>query len=514
MDAKGSITVFFTLILSLMIALLSTLLLSAKVAAGRTQIALAVDQTMFSALAKYDRTLFEEYHLLYMDGGYGLETLQLGKALDEMEEDLSYLLMPNKGKMGLAGKNLLQLTCQNGEITGYTLATDNKGSVFKEQVVAYMKDTLGIQGISLLTQELSQQMETIESQGNLMEQVKRQGTLEDYEQIKIDAADLQKKKEEERNAIREDAQTEIPDPVQGTPAESISQETKQIAEQTRATLDTVTLQQKTGLLHMVLPDEYQISGWTADEQELLSKRSLQSGMGLIMTHSDQSVMEQVLFQEYVMKNINHYQKEQHREGPRYGVEWMLFHKISDRENLEAMVNRLLLIREAVNTAGLCMDSAKMQEIHMLADSLALLLEMPFVKPIIEGAIILAWSYAESLVDLHALMAGKDVPLIKDAAAWQVSFGEIPGALADPGNYYAETAGISYETYLRIFLMMQSQEKQVEGAMEVIELSMRELPGKEGFSFDCAVDTLEARFEVQSEQLVTFYITRSRSYRRE
>ena len=244
MHTKGSITVFFSLILAVVISLMGGLLVSAKVSAGRVQIANSVDMSLFSAMAKYDRQLFEEYHLLYIDGGYGTETLQLGKVLDEIESDLMYMITPNKEKEWLGGKNFLQLEKISGSIIGYTLATDCGGSVFWEQVVSYMEDTLSLQGISLLSQSLDKTKNLILSQEDTYKKAEEKGTIEDYEEVLLQSENRQ-----------EDTSKN------GDVTEAVTPEEQRQAIQAKDVLDSISVVKKEGLLHLVLPKDIEVSGW-------------------------------------------------------------------------------------------------------------------------------------------------------------------------------------------------------------------------------------------------------------
>ena len=60
--------------------------------------------------------------------------------------------------------------------------------------------------------------------------------------------------------------------------------------------------------------------------------------------------------------------------------------------------------------------------------------------------------------------------------------------------------------------MRSGEKELTRSMDVIELSMRELSGKENYSLDCLVDTLEVEISVIAESRKTFTIVERESYR--
>lgn len=500
MQPKGSITIFFVLLLSIVLSLIGTLLVSAKVSAGRTQIAIAADQALFSAMAKYDRPLFDEYHLLYIDGSYGTGTLQLGKALDEIESDMSYLLTPNKQREIMGGINFLQLERMSGSITGYTLATDCGGSVFFEQVVSYMKETLGLQGISYLYQKMTSEKNLMQSQEDFHRDVEEQGNLQDYEDIKIEAASRQQSIENEST----NTDVNINDN---------NRNQKALAKQAEQALDTISAVKENSILQLVLPSPQTVSGWTGDWAGLYRNRQIQTGMGYLeLTHGQNDFMDGFLFQEYILQNLNHYLNERHSTGPSYGVEWVIFEKTSDIENLEAVVNRLMLIREAANVVSLYNDSNRFGQVRMMAEALAAVLKLPGIQAVLEGAITLVWAFAESIVDVRGLMTGESIPLVKKPDLWQVEFFEIIPAIQHPEQFYQESTGLTYEDYLRVLLLMKTEEEKVSGCIEVIEQSMRELPGKEYFFMDCAIDSLETEFQVRAQDLVTFTITEKRSYR--
>ena len=502
MGRKGSITVFFSLILAVVVSLLGGLLLSAKISAGRVQIANGVDISLFSTMAKYDRALFEEYHLFYIDGGYGTETLQLGKALDEIEEDLEYAITPNKKKEWLGGKNFLQLEEKSGSIVGYTVATDCDGSVFWEQILSYMEDTLSLQGISLLSQNVESLQSSMEDCEKTYERVEEKGTVEDYEEIKETTEELRKNISKNEDVNREEEMKEAITPKQ-----------REEAEMADRALEGVSLLKKSSLLHRVTKDVKGVSAWKAAYEDSLTDRPLASGMGYLeLVRKEETVLDDLLFQEYVMQNINSYVHTIHGTGPEYGIEKILFGENTDKDNLEKMVKQLILMREAVNVTHLYTDTGRLTEVRAIASSLAAVLGLPGTEVVLEGAIALAWAYAESLVDVCCLLDGKDVALIKNRENWQVDFSEIIFAIEKPVNYGKSVEGISYEDYLRLFLAGKSREDKVMGCMDVIESSMRELPGKESFAMDRAIDSLEVEFVIRVEDWIDFTIAEKRSYR--
>lgn len=495
---KGSMTVFCSLLLSVLAALMGALLLLAKISAGRAHTAMAMDQVMFSQMAKYDQTLMDEYHVFFMDGGYGGETLQTGKILDEIESELSCLLMPSKEKSLFGAMNFLDLTLENSGITGYTLATDQNGSVFREQIIQYMKDTLVLQNISSMVKGWREEEGSLEEMESLMTALEESSKSFSLELLQQDSE--QPKEGEE--VLPEESQT------------AVSAEDKQKAKETKEVLESVQKVKRSTILEFVMKTPECISDWTVKKSTLLSERKKQKGMGVLeLTERDDKITDTFLFQEYLLRNLNCYGRELHKTGPSYGLEYILGGKPSDAENLEHAVKQLLLVREAANAAYLYSDGQR----RAMAESAAMLVAAVFLIPEFEGAIasalILAWAYVESLVDVRALLSGKAVPMIKNSSSWQVEFEDIPAALTDPDSLTKSSGTTYYKDYLRTLLVLVSDQKETIRCMDVVEQTLRGLPGKENFSLDCAIDTLEVAVSVTSEKKKELEIVESRSYRK-
>ena len=140
MARKGSITVFLALMLGLILSLLSSGIESARMAAARTQILNGLDIGLYSLFGQYDKSLLKDFDIFAFDGSSGGKELDLASVYDEVESYMKPVL----------GQNSQELSLEQGGVTGYQLLTDESGEGVYQQVVSYMRETLGSQGVQLL----------------------------------------------------------------------------------------------------------------------------------------------------------------------------------------------------------------------------------------------------------------------------------------------------------------------------------------------------------------------------
>ena len=108
----------------------------------------------------------------------------------------------------------------------------------------------------------------------------------------------------------------------------------------------------------------------------------------------------------------------------YELEYILAGKESDKENLESVVKKLLLLRFVPNYAYIQTDSAMKAEAEAAAATLCTLLAVPPITEAAAQGILLAWAYGESIMDLRSLLKGNRVPLVKSKESWQLQFSRL------------------------------------------------------------------------------------------
>lgn len=494
MEKKGSITVFLALILSLMLSLVATSIQSVQAAAARTQILNSMDIGLYSLFGQYDRFLLKNYDLFFLDGTQGGTELNLGAVYDNLESYVKPVLRQNSQK----------LTLKQGGFTGYRLATDEGGEVFYQQAVTYMKETLGSQGVQSLLSRYKKKEEKVKQAEKDGKQTEEGNKLGQYDAEMNSAA--QKSQEAEEAAKNENT---------GDFGDGAVEDGFSDGEAKPQVVNPIPVIQRIrgmGLLDLIVPASKGISDQQINRGELLSGRSIQQGMAMPQTVSkDNSGTSKVLFQQYLMDHLGNYISPS-KAGLRYQLEYLLAGKRNDRENLKAVANRLLLIREGVNASCLMADAGKRAQIQALALAIASGFLIPPAAVIIEAALILCWSFAESILDLRELFHGGKVPLVKSAATWQLSLENLPNLLEGlDSQRRSDESGMSYEDYLQVLLLSRSKTEKLTRGMDMIEAEIRSTKGKERFRLDCCIEAIEASIDVDANRKQTFSVTRQYSY---
>ena len=201
-------------------------------------------------------------------------------------------------------------------------------------------------------------------------------------------------------------------------------------------------------------------------------------------------------------------------GLDYQLEYVVSGQASDAENLEKTVQRLLLIRLVSNFAYIQTDSAKRAEAAAMAATLCTLLAVPAIIEAVTQALLFAWSFGESIVDLRALLKGSRVPLVKDSESWQLQLsGLLTLGSEDEWNEGKDTqGGMSYEEYLQILLFLTDTDEAAMRSLDLIEQHMRLGKGLEWFRIDHCITKMELDSSCSLRRGITYSFSTYFGYR--
>ncbi len=195
----------------------------------------------------------------------------------------------------------------------------------------------------------------------------------------------------------------------------------------------------------------------------------------------EGIGELILFQEYLFEHFQHYDEKELKDALTtldYELEYIIMGKKKDIDNLKAIIMRILLIRTIMNVISLMSDTKRNGDARLLAAAFVGFTGLPALVTIVKTLVLFIWSFVESLVDVAALLGGKEIPLLKSKNDILVELHEI--ILTNKTFIKSKTESIkdnsflalNYKDYLRIFLFMESQRNKSFRAMDLIQVNLQ------------------------------------------
>lgn len=469
---RGSITVFLALTLVLVLSFLFSLLEGARVHCLKGKAELVTQQCMQSMFGNYHEGLWEDYHLLFLDGSWQEGEFSLEKfvkrAMVEVTENLSY----GGETLGAAGWDLTALTPRNVSVEQYQLATDDGGGVFQKQVALQMQ--LEAAG------DVLDQLISLKSQGAGVEEQREQ--KEDQWEQAWDAVDEaeeikeNQKKEETDTSEQEGEGGQNPMEGGGVPEEgdqgaATGEAGKEDAGQEQENpMDYVKELKSSTMLGLVVPDPSRISGKALQDRDFLEDRNLHKGDW--KTSGEAGIVDRLLLHYYIQSYFSDFTRESEK-GPKervlsYELEYLISGKESDSRNLETVVYELLGVREVMNFLTIMQDAGKRSQAFSIATAaVGFTGIMPLIQAVQIG-ILLAWAFVESVLDLRTLLEGGNVPLMKRPGQWSGNLSDCRGTVESGAKAGADKDGLSYTQYLQILLFLLSERTISYRCMDLIE----------------------------------------------
>lgn len=153
-EENGSITVFLSLILILILSLVMTIIEGARVNTAKVFAERTLTTAMDSVLAEFYKPLMEEYHLLALDSGYGTSSTQEQEIINRVENHMSYTFQPNQGLKDNR-MELYQMKTDTMSILNLTRLMDYNGALFINEAVEYEKYRELGDGMELMLNKIS-----------------------------------------------------------------------------------------------------------------------------------------------------------------------------------------------------------------------------------------------------------------------------------------------------------------------------------------------------------------------
>jgi len=178
----------------------------------------------------------------------------------------------------------------------------------------------------------------------------------------------------------------------------------------------------------------------------------------------------------------------------YEIEYILEGQSCDVKNLERVLLKILLIRMGANVTHVYQCREKRVQATKMATALAALTASPHLTSAYRHAILLAWAFGESIVDIRALMEGKKVPFMKTKDTWQLTLANLLNLGTPEDNITGrdDEKGMSYEDYLRVFLFAANSNNVTMRTIDRVEQNMIVEQEKSFFRADHCISKVRVR----------------------
>lgn len=437
---QGSVSVFLAYVLVFVLAVLFLLLEVSRVWGLEQRAKNDVILMGNSLLAEYRTDLWDDYGLLLLDGTYGNGKFTLfniekrGAALAEENLDIHGGI---SGTITAQSWNLYGLHPTSVAVTAYGLATDKQGLAFQKEAVRIMENRF----TEVALKEL-------------------------YELVQNQKKD-------------------------NIPAVTVEETTKEIT-LSENPIDVVDGMKQGECLDYV-SDFTTLSNKQIDLTQTLSKRELCQGNYSSLDTLDWK--EKLLFRQYLKLYFACYVDAKKDHALDYEMEYLIAGKASDKDNLRAVVNRLLLLREAANLQYLQTDVTKQEIVLAAATAIGTATLTPELIPVYRQGLNGAWAYAESLSDVRLLLDGQKVNVIKTKDQWHTDLTN----LTTQSSEIKQTKGLSYQEYLQILLWTLPDGSLSYRAMDLMEANT-------GCAMDTQIYHLEGSVVYQAEPLFSSLVS--------
>jgi len=401
----------------------------------------------------------------------------MGHVLEDLEDQIKGNCEPEDEAVLLQGLDVFALSKEEVLLESYALATDDRGELFLNYIAERQKEKLPI-GIAEDLFESYKDVETATAgYGGLEETV-------------VKAREMLAGVKSEANA----KEAELPDT---SFIDCILESTYQVMRE--------------GILNTVFADTSFLSDKASQVTKDLIARSKEEGNLYLKTGNDW--YRKILVLSYLEDYFSCYTAPRKEHYLNYEMEYLIGGRGSERENLSATLNRILLIREAANVAYLLQDREKMAFVESMAAIIGVLAgENPAVVKVAELGLVAAWAYMESVLDVRSLVTDGRIPLMKEAREWNANSFNLIG-LFDKGVKAKDCErGWTYVDYLKAILFLEDNQRLSYRMLEVMELGLQQQKEFSNCRMDHMIAGLRFKVKVKATPLFSTLIPVGETYK--
>lgn len=197
-------------------------------------------------------------------------------------------------------------------------------------------------------------------------------------------------------------------------------------------------------------------------------------------HCRRNIPDRIYISEYMLQHLNYYGRGSFGDGEKIKgsgaleLEYVLYGKESDRDNLYSAVMELLTLRSGLNLVHIFSDSEKRSQAHQLALAITGALGFTPIVGVMSFFIMSVWALGQAFADVKKLLSGGKVRLMHTRDTFELSLEGLldmaDGAIRESSD--KDESGLCYRDYLRLFLVQRQGTKQDYRCMDMIQMALR------------------------------------------
>ena len=474
---EGSITVFLAFIFVIMLSLVTAIIENVRVTTSEAYVAMAADSAMETVFGGYNKELYEEYGL-FGYGGYN------GMGILDFETELADIIDTNlKYKPETAYKsysNLYRLKDVNCEVTDYFTLSESK--IFAGQIDDFMSTSI-IDDVKNIIGSQSSDNNSEIKKGIFDEAIKFENGEYDASVNDDESADNDGKDSADKSLEKDVDEQLKDDEAGGNPlkafknlindgllslvcdASEVSEEKIKIDREFENVVTTELKSDASAFFKVFLEGD---ASSELSQDELLAHAETESGM------------DKLKYIYYAQKVLSSYADSEYKTV-HYGLEYLVEGKETEKDNIAAIVLKLLILRTLINFTFVMSDPGFQSKALATASTIGL--KIPPAVEAIQRVILAIIAFEEACIDVTALLMGKKVPLMKNKTNCKMTYSKIcfvsrdffeqKAKLYEDADNAKISTDVSYEQYLMLFSLLVSKSKIRERILDVIQYDLRE-----------------------------------------
>lgn len=257
----------------------------------------------------------------------------------------------------------------------------------------------------------------------------------------------------------------------------------------------------------------------AQEDGFFGDLNSTTSMPDVLMNGLEQAAQKLLYMQYLTEHFGSYQvmeEEDNLQKPsalQYEQEYLIVGEDTDKENLSSVITKIVLVRTLLDFGKLLSDKEKRVEAKLLASAIVGFTGLPILIGIVQIMLLFAWAVAEALLDTAALLADKELPVLKKKIELQLYEIVLINReyLKQKVSYMTEESEMtfSYKDYLKVFLLTKDSNLLSYRSMDLIQKNLNLRYQLDNFLLSNCVFSYqtEVTFRIKSKFLAFSFLSR-------